>query len=410
MTESPDETASNGDISDDARAVPSTNNNSPASADSAWTSRRGKARCDSCRLRNLKLIEESRVAIDAASPISNATERLQYTPKKRARPPVDQPQPARGVPYNTQAQTASFMFTNISGPVDAHPSYNRSFVNENASSSSRDARPMELDRGIPPYQRRPSFSEGPPLALLPAPTPPSHTSQSYQQPFISHSFPEPHQSSRIKPWSHPSFLPLPDPMLQRVCGIKSVEMPSREEFEHALNEFVSKLQADLRETACLPPEAYATLANCLSKNNITRLSQRIRAWATCHRLSSGSDKLNLIVAPREPFFQASPEEQQRMITEYRASLDRPPQSMSSPGQKSDKDNTGADTLQFERLPVQPQIYDCLVYAHRGHASSVAAMMEIRRMNISSITWPMAEIFVRGFEFGYKKFSEHGARF
>jgi hypothetical protein len=68
-----------------------------------------------------------------------------------------------------------------------------------------------------------------------------------------------------------------------------------------------------------------------------------------------------------------------MIKEYRASLDRHPQSMSSPSQKSDKDNMpGAE---FERLPVQPQIYDCLAYAHRGHASSVAVMMEIRRLNI-----------------------------
>ncbi|KAF7369813.1 hypothetical protein MVEN_00314000 [Mycena venus] len=436
MAESQDETASNGDISDDARALPGTLNNSPASADSAWTSRRGKARCDSCRLRNLKCdrilptcnqcrwtpvtdctytplptpahrgvprcdrCRESNLKCDRAAPVcqycreGNITD-CRYTPKKRARPPVDQPQPSSTtrVPYNTQAQTASFMFTNISGPVETHP-YNRPFVNESVSSSSRadHSRPMDIDRSVPPYPRRASLSEGPPLALLPAPAPPAHPPhQPFQQPFISHSFPEPHQNSRIKPWSHPSFLPLPDPMLQRLSGIKSVEMPSREEFERALEEFLSKLQADLRETACLPPEAYATLANCLSKNNITRLSQRIRAWATCHRLCSGSDKLNLIIAPRDPFFQASPEDQQRMIKEYRASLDRPSQSMSSPTQKSDKD--GADGQQFERLPVQPQIYDCLAYAHRGHASSVAVMMEIRRMNISSITWPMAEMFV-----------------
>jgi hypothetical protein len=55
MADSQDETASNGDISDDGRAVASNNNNIPATADSAWTSRRGKARCDSCRLRNLKV-------------------------------------------------------------------------------------------------------------------------------------------------------------------------------------------------------------------------------------------------------------------------------------------------------------------------------------------------------------------
>ncbi|KAJ6554480.1 hypothetical protein B0H19DRAFT_949085 [Mycena capillaripes] len=434
MAESQEDTASNGDISDDSRAVANTTNNSPATADSAWTSRRGKARCDSCRLRNLKCdrilptcnqcrwtpvtdctytplptpahrgvprcdrCRESNLKCDRAAPVcqycreGNVTD-CRYTPKKRARPPLDQLQTSASsrVPYNTQAQSASFMFTNISGPVETHSSYNRPFVNENISSASRsDPRAMDVDRSIPPYPHRASFSEGPPLALLPAPVPPSPFPP--QQPFISHSFPDPIQNPRIKPWSHPSFTPLPDPVLQRLSGIKSVEMPSREEFERALDDFLSKLMPDLRETACLPPEAYATLANCLSKSNITRLSPRIRAWATCHRLCSGSDKLNLIVAPRDPFFQSSPEDQQRMIKEYRASLDRPTQSMPSPSQKSDKD-AGGDGQQFERLPVQPQIYDCLAYAHRGHASSVAVMMEIRRMNISSITWPMAEMFI-----------------
>lgn len=352
------------------------------------------------------------IQCDRAAPVcqycreGNVTD-CRYTPKKRARPPLDQLQTMASsrVPYNTQAQSASFMFTNISGPVETHSSYNRPFVNENISSAS--GRAMDVDRSIPPYPQRASFSEGPPLALLPAPVPPS--SFPPQQPFISHSFPDPVQNPRIKPWSHPSFTPLPDPVLQRLTGIKSVEMPSREEFDKVLEEFLAKLMPDLRETACLPPEAYATLANCLSKSNITRLSPRIRAWATCHRLCSGSDKLNLIVAPRDPFFQSSPEDQQRMIKEYRASLDRQASSMSSPSQKSDKD-AGGDGQQFERLPVQPQIYDCLAYAHRGHASSVAVMMEIRRMNIvcfacllrqgaftnqiqSSITWPMAEMFI-----------------
>ncbi|KAJ7854730.1 hypothetical protein B0H14DRAFT_756625 [Mycena olivaceomarginata] len=443
MTESPDEGVSNGDVSDDARALANVANNSPANADSAWTSRRGKARCDSCRLRNLKCdrilptcnqcrwtpvtdctytplptpahrgvprcdrCRESNLKCDRAAPVcqycreGNITD-CRYTPKKRARPPVDQPPPSSSsrIPYNTQAQTASFMFTNISGPVEAQQ-YNRHFVNETGPSSSRTdagvhSRPVEVDRPAPPYPRRSSFSEGPPLALLPAPAPPSHTPQpSFQQPFISHSFPEPHHNSRLKPWTHPSFFPLPDSVLQRLSGIKSSEMPDRGDFEQALDEFVSKLQAELRETACLAPEAYATLANCLSKNNITRLSPRIRMWAACHRLFSGSDKLNLIVAPRDSFFQSSPDEQLRVIAEYRGSLDHAlDHPLASPSQKSDKDDMGGtDAQQFERIPVQPQIYDCLAYAHRGHASSVAVMMEIRRMNISSITWPMAEIFV-----------------
>ncbi|KAJ6492924.1 hypothetical protein C8R47DRAFT_1013021 [Mycena vitilis] len=431
MTESPDEGASNGDISDDGGRAVATNNNSAATADSAWTSRRGKARCDSCRLRNLKCdrilptcnqcrwtpvtdctytplptpahrgvprcdrCRESNLKCDRAAPVcqycreGNVTD-CRYTPKKRARPPVDQSQASSSsrIPYNTQAQTASFMFTNISGPVETLPSYNRPFVNENISSASRsDSRAMDVDRSIPSYPHRGAFAEGPPLALLPAPAAPS--SFPPQQPFISHSFPDLTQNSRIRPWSHPSFAPLPGPVLQSIGGTQSSEMPSREEFDQTLEEFFSRLTPDLRETASLLPETYATLANCLSKNNITRLSPRFRAWATCHRLSSGSDKLNLIVAPRDPFFQASPEDQLRMLKEYRSSLDRP-----SASQKSDKDSVLAmDGQQFERLPVQPQIYDCLVYAHRGHASSVAVMMEIRRMNIASITWPMAQMFI-----------------
>ncbi|KAJ7699319.1 hypothetical protein B0H17DRAFT_1049427 [Mycena rosella] len=442
MAESQDDTGSMGEVSDDGRTTINANN-SPATADSAWTSRRGKARCDSCRLRNLKCdrilptcnqcrwtpvtdctytplptpahrgvprcdrCRESNLKCDRAAPVcqycreGNITD-CRYTPKKRARPPLDSggsAQPTSRVPYSTQAHTASFMFTNISGPVETHPTYNRPFVNESAPSSSRSEsasshhRTIELDRSAPSYPRKASFSEGPPLALLPAPAPPAPYPA--HQPFISHSFPEPIRNLQLKPWSHPSFIPLPDPIPRRLGNLLSAEMPSRESFDKALEDFLANLMPDLRETACLPPEAYATLANCLSKGNITRLSTRIRSWATCHRLCSGSDKLNLILAPRDSVFQITQDEEQRMIREYRGSLDGPSRSAPSPSQKSDKDSAAtSEAPVFERLPVQPQIYDCLAYAHRGHASSVAVLMEIRRLGIASITWPMAEIFIK----------------
>ncbi|KAJ7722597.1 hypothetical protein B0H16DRAFT_1334638 [Mycena metata] len=422
MADSPE--GSNGDISDDGRALPSTGNNSPGNADAAWKSRRGKARCDSCRLRNLKCdrilptcnqcrstpvtdctytplptpahrgvprcdrCRESNLKCDRAAPVcqycreGNITD-CRYTPKKRARPPTDnRPLPTSRLPYNAQAPTASFMFTHTSGPTETASS------SRSAAGHSR----AEADRSTPSHPRGGSFSEGPPLALLPAPVAPS--AYPHQQPFISHSFAKSNiqAPSKVTPWSHPSFYPLPDLVLQRLGAIKSVEMPLRQEFDRALEDFLSKLVPDLRETACLPPEAYATLANCLSKGNITRLSPRIQAWATCHRLCSGSDKLNLIIAPRDNFFHASSEEQHRLVTEYRTSLDRPPHSQSDSNQTSDKDDADAQPM-FERVPVQQQFYDYLAYAHRGHASSVAAMMEIRRLNITSITWPMAEIFI-----------------
>ncbi|KAJ7607349.1 hypothetical protein FB45DRAFT_948129 [Roridomyces roridus] len=436
MAEPQDDVASAGDVSDDGRAAASTSASAPVNADSAWTSRRGKARCDSCRLRNLKCdrilptcnqcrwtpvtdctytplptpahrgvprcdrCRESNLKCDRAAPVcqycreGNITD-CRYTPKKRARLPAEHTQPLSRVPYNTQASSASFMFTNISGPVESGPSFNRPFVNENIQSVSgthRESRTIDIN---PPYQRTTSFSEGPPLALLPAPGPPSTYPA---QPFISHSFPEPPlRSSQFKPWVHPSFIPLPEPMLRRLNGLRSTEMPSREEFDQAFEEFLSKLMPDLRETATLAPEIYATLANCLAKGNITRLSTRLRAWATCHRLSSGSNKSNLILAPKDGMFGMSDADELKLVNEYRAAMDQPPKAAAS-GEANGNGAAGAGGTegtqsQFERVPVQPQIYDCLAYAHRGHASSVAVLMEIRRLGIASITWPMAEIFI-----------------
>ncbi|KAJ7271092.1 hypothetical protein C8J57DRAFT_1320683 [Mycena rebaudengoi] len=428
MPEPQDDAASlNGDGSDEGHASASTNTG-PATADSAWTSRRGKARCDSCRLRNLKCdrilptcnqcrwtpvtectytplptpahrgvprcdrCRESNLKCDRAAPVcqycreSNVTD-CRYTPKKRARPSVDQSHVGTRVPYNTQAQTASFMFTNISGPVETQPNYNRPFVNENISSVSGANR----DSG---YPRSAAFVEGPPLALLPAPgPPPKQPSFLPQQPFISHSFPEPNRTIFIKPWSHEAFPPLPDPVLRRLSAINSAEMPNREVFNQTLEKFLSKLIPDLRETACLSPDAYATAAICLATGNLAKLSTRMRTWVTCHRMCAGSDRYHLILAPRDSIFQVPPEEERRLIKEYRAALDgqHPHQ---APGQKSDNDTTTGDVPHsFERLPVQPQIYDCLAYAHRGHASSVAVMMDLRRLGIASITWTMAEMFI-----------------
>jgi len=59
---------------------------------------------------------------------------------------------------------------------------------------------------------------------------------------------------------------------------------------------------------------------------------------------------------------------------------------------------GLDPLEwataFERLPVQPQIYDVLVYAHRAHGTASSMLFEVRRLGVASITWPMVDIFVR----------------
>ncbi|KAF7297337.1 hypothetical protein MIND_00967100 [Mycena indigotica] len=413
-----DDSASIDEISDDAPSAPNSAGG-PSSADTSWTSRRGKARCDSCRLRNLKCdrvlpicnqcrwtpgpagssctytplptpahrgvprcdrCRESNLKCDRASPVcqycreSNITD-CRYTPKKRARLPLEQHSQAPRVPYN-EGESASFMFTNISGP---NSSYNRPFVNE-GSSSQPDS--MDVDRPMPPYPSSSAYEKqglGPPLALLPAPSGPSNLPA--QQPFISHSFPEPPRN-QFRAWTHNAFAPLPNYVLRRLTTIAREDMPARETFDVALQRFRDRLEIELRETAYLAAEDYATVANCLAKGNINRLSPRIRQWALSHRVSSGSNRYNLLVIPRDATFQLSSDKEKELLHEYRAELDDQPST-------SDKQD---DELAFERVPVVNQIYDCLVYAHRGHASSVAAIMEIHRLGFATITWSMAEIF------------------
>jgi hypothetical protein len=171
-------------------------------------------------------------------------------------------------------------------------------------------------------------------------------------------------------------------MLQRLSGINCAEMPNREQFDETLWKFVFNLHPDLRETACLETQVYATLASSLAEgSSLTAMSPRLRIWAACHRLCSGSDRRHLILAPRDPFFRASPKERERMVTAYHRALDGPPQATPSQSERSDNDEMAGADAQFERLPVQPQIYDCLAYVHRGHAASAAMMMSINKLNI-----------------------------
>jgi len=216
--------------------------------------------------------------------------------------------------------------------------------------------------------------------------------------FISHSFP-PDQgmvtsSMHIEPWSHPSFPALPEIILRLLDVVNSVEMPSRNAFDEALATFLSSLMPELQETACLMPDIYATVARCLSKGDISKLSARIHAWTSCHHLCSGSDKYNLILIPRDSIFQITQEEE-RLRNDYRAQIDDGKVSAGDndrfpnhPPRKSTAEhdvNAFEWTKAFERLPVQTQIYDILAYAHRAHESSFAMLSEVRRLGIVSLS-------------------------
>ncbi|KAF7321098.1 hypothetical protein HMN09_00197500 [Mycena chlorophos] len=424
------------EISDDAGLVTT----GPGAPDTSWTSRRGKARCDACRLKNLKCdrvlpvcnqckwgasgssipckytplptpahrgvprcdrCRESNLKCDRAAPVcqycrdANITD-CRYTPKKRARPPMEPQSPGSRPPY-AEGESASFMFTNGPAPGPSTNSYTRSFVPESGTSDR-----MDVDRPPPPLPK-PAYEPGPPLALLPAPSssapppPPSAYPAPPAQAFIAHSFPTPTRSHTFAAWTHAAFAPLPATLLRRLTNVTTAEMPARDAFDTALRQFRAGLEPSLRETAFLLAEDYAIVANCLAKGNTARLSPRLREWTQCHRLASGSDKFNLIVTPRDATFALPIEKAHELLKDYRVALDEEAERSKGRSSRRHTQNVGdPDSLSepaFERIPVVNQIYDCLTYAHRGHASSVVVMMEIRRLGIATITWPMAEIFI-----------------
>ena len=205
--------------------------------------------------------------------------------------------------------------------------------------------------------------------------------------FISHAFPLDQgvviSKSHIEPWSYPGFPPLPDAILHCLNDIRVVDMPDRHAFDESLAAFLAELGPELRETAAFMPDFYTLIRRCVVAEDMERLSERMRMWLSCHHVCSGSNKQVLLLLPRDDFFHIESSEKESLRETYIARIDRKAGGAdrnSTHSTQRDADGSEDDMI-FERLPVQPQIYDILVYAHRSHISSISMLSEIRRLGI-----------------------------
>ncbi|KAF8894913.1 hypothetical protein CPB84DRAFT_1710618 [Gymnopilus junonius] len=205
--------------------------------------------------------------------------------------------------------------------------------------------------------------------------------------FIPHTLPQDQKTTannaHIEPWSHPSFISLPKFVLQRLRQLDLVEMPKRQNFDNALYAFQNGMIEALRETACLFVDKYTKLARCLNSGDASAISVRMRSWAVMHRLCSGSEKYNLILAPHDSIY----------------SMDHATAEAHRIQFVNDFLNANSDTenLQihhYDILPVREQLYDILTYAHRSHLPASEMLLEIGRLNYAFVTWPMAEMYVK----------------
>lgn len=209
-----------------------------------------------------------------------------------------------------------------------------------------------------------------------------NTPSSYNRPFLLDQgmiVTTPH----IDPWTHPAFAPLPEVIIQTLRSVNAIEMPSRHAFDEALIRFVGGLSTELRETATFILDAYADIAHAVSEGLISELSPRLQMWATCHHARSGSRKHHLILLPRDAYYNMNRADEEKFRANYVVLTDGEGE-LTSTDQFLENNLTPLEaTAVFERVPVQSQIYDILVYTHRNHGSSSTMLFEARRIGIVS---------------------------
>lgn len=327
-----------------------------------------------------------------------------YTPKKRHKIPVEAFRSGTIGVYGNKA--ASFLVQDMPPVEDpaitAHrmrsESASASFYGHNAGFSSssfvgpsgtpscelHESEEPDFPRYAPNGQYTPEYRGWNSKPIIPPKPHTNHLS------FITHTFP-PDQGvvitkALVEPWYHASFASLPDVVLQRLRTVNSVEMPDRFTFDASLCDFLAALTPELRETAAFGPELYANLSNCVANGDTSIFSPRLRMWLVHHHIRLGSNRFHLLLIPRDAFYQINPIEEEKLRTDYVTRVDGKGQGMLIPSPtKSDTVEHDLNALEwtkaFERIPVQTQIYDVLVYAHRAHGNSCSMLFEARRIGM-----------------------------
>jgi len=179
---------------------------------------------------------------------------------------------------------------------------------------------------------------------------------------------------------HSSFASLPEVVLQRLRTVNSVEMPDRIAFDASLCEFLAALTPELRETAAFGPEMYANVSNCVANGDTSIFSPRLRMWLVHHHIRLGSNRFHLLLVPRDSYFQIDRTEEERLRLEYVTRVDGKGKGLLVPSSTKDTVEHDLNALEwtraFERIPVQTQIYDVLVYAHRAHATQILCSLKL----------------------------------
>ncbi|KAI0042917.1 hypothetical protein FA95DRAFT_1499393 [Auriscalpium vulgare] len=392
------------------RVLPTCNHCSWATRECKYTplptpAHRGIPRCDRCRFHNLKC--------DRNLPICNfCTEddetECNYTPKKRHKVPTDHGTMSKArpsMPY--AAKTASFLVSDVAPEerystgnwIMEHPEDGVSPDLPDGSiemSSESDDSDDDGDDNVSPsaqaflakYEQSWAVKLNDPRSLVSSG--PSGSRHRYESSLLS--------SRHIEPWYHPAFAPLPRSVLQNIRTVSPAEVPRRQDFDEALFRFLAELPIELREVSAFAPDPYAELARSVAKGDMSATAPRISSWISIHHVRPGSRKYHLLVMPRDSHYSIKSEKEERLRNGFIADVDgessngKAPNGTAGNGLRSTSPPEAV--APYIRIPVSPQIYDVLVFAHKEHSTTSATLAQIRQAGIACITWPMVELFHR----------------
>ena len=315
----------------------------------------------------------------------NAAE-CNYTPKKRHRVATDGNGAVSSQSTSYGSKTAAFLLSDIGSSNFAIPESPSSLQYPPSMLKLTPRGPHSIDpipAGSSQYKSQHHFPFDPEV-------PPYHRSSSHslhdpdwrRQPRSGISVdrsrtvdPIPIEHLPIEPWSHPDFVSLPRAITHTVRTLNGSELPGRRIFDSTLTTFLMGLSVELQETAAFSPAHYASIADSLYRHDTSTLPPRLRSWTLCHHVRSGSRKRHLILVPRESFYGSSRDEEDTAAAMYIKQVDE------------DNGNDVSGSGSFERIPVQSQIFDILLYAHRAHSSPTFMLADIRRVGmVSQILW------------------------
>lgn len=172
-------------------------------------------------------------------------------------------------------------------------------------------------------------------------------------------------------------------------------MPLRKTYQNELIDALRSMPIEFATVSAFGPKAYAGIVEYtrspgddvpgISSEDIGEYASKVvKEWTKVHQVSSGSDSRYLAVLYGEESSGMEEKDKNRLLQQLIQEVDGAADKMSSADEGSGFKSTNA----FLRIPVLPNIYDILVYAHRDHDTAIETLHAATEAGFVRLSFPL----------------------